>query len=190
MPFLLFKLIFAALFIGLLVVAALIAREVWRKRRLAAPTEPAPAAAKPPRATLGRKRAEPEPATAAGPPPVRRRQLRPLSAVEANDSVPPWADAQPMAAGPQAEPEPATDGGENLSAQVLARLEHAFDEYQHGRITLTEYEALVRAEEAVIACRLATADDSGESPDNALAAQAAVRWCLGWAEEQRRPPAG
>ena len=186
MPFFVFKLIFACLFIGLLIVVALIARAVWRKRRLAAPIAPAPgpAAARPSRPTLGRKRAEPEPAGPAEPPPVRRRRLQPLSDFEASADLTPAPDV------PRPQPEAAWADREDLSVQVLARLEHAFEEYQHGRITLAEYEALVRAEEAAITDRPAAPSDGGDTPDDVLAAQEAVRWCLDWAAAQRRPAEG
>ena len=79
MPYFAFKMLFAALALGLLVVMILIARQTWRQRQARAcrPREKATREARTvkPRAGLGRKNPTapiPEPAE---PPPARRRQL-------------------------------------------------------------------------------------------------------------------
>jgi hypothetical protein len=175
MSFLLFKLLFAAIGFGLLVVSALILRQLRRGR---APSAPKPLAEPRPGARLRTPRvqktaAEPEPEA---PPPPRKRQLRSLSEVErlaAEDAEPATAEA------------PAADD-EDLNQVVLARLETAFDRLQAGQITLEAYREDLLAEQARVEQRIAALRPAGESEalNAALAAQESVRWCLDWAKEQ------
>jgi hypothetical protein len=177
MPFLVFELIFAALVVGLLVVAVMIVRQIRHDRQAKArpaPREPKPAAAVPRRPGLRRKVAEPEPEPAA--PVARKRQLRSLSEVERETAE---EDGPPAPAAPEVR---------NFSQRVLARLEGAFERFSAGEISLDAYKALVLAEQEEVDQRIAVLRAAGGSPDldEALAAKESVRWCLEWADEQRR----
>lgn len=209
MSYLVFQLMFAALAVALAVVAALIVREVRKRRAVDRPTEKngeerAGAEAPQPRKVgLGRKAASPAPAEV----PARRRQLqsfveqeRQAEGMEA-PPIAPEAAAQPL-------PEPANETGledapdsgpepdlasesdlgpePDLDRAVMGRLEAAFEALQAGEITLDAYRERIEAEEAALDRRIATLGSSAGEPelDAALAARESVRWCLGWADEQ------
>lgn len=194
MSFLAFQVIFAALAIGLLAVAILLARRLWGTRQPRAsrpPRETASRAPKPERPGLGRKKAAdpaPEPAAA---PPARRRQLasfaeseRIVGGSEAQQALKPMDE--PVAPEPLPAAELPAPPDSDLGEAVLGRLEAAFDALQAGQISLDLYRERVRAEEAALDRHIATLPESEEDElEAALAARESVRWCLGWADEQR-----
>lgn len=212
MSFFVFKLLFAALALGLLVVFGLIARNLWRKR---ARRSPPPARETPPRAPKspprqkprpGRKAMGPAPAPEA-PPPVRRRQLQSFAEAERRETEAaapppqPVAESEPAPAAPPpltAEPPPPAmpeaaappPPDEAYDQVVLARLEDAFEALQAGAITLATYRTRVLAEQAAVEQRIAALEVSGsaEALEAALTARASVRWCLDWAAEQDGQP--
>lgn len=205
MSYLVFQLMFAALAVALAVVAALIVREVRKRRAVDRPSEEhaETEAPQPRKVGLGRRAASPAPAEA----PARRRQLqsfveqeRQAEGMEA-PPIAPEAAAQPL-------PEPANETGledtpdsgpepdlasesdlgpePDLDRAVMGRLEAAFEALQAGEITLDAYRERIEAEEAALDRRIATLGSSAGEPelDAALAARESVRWCLGWADEQ------
>lgn len=214
MSFLMFKLLFAAMALGLLVVVGLIVRQIMSKRQPSEPKATHEAALKAPKLrkpTLGKKESEPEPEEPASAP-ARRRQLQSFAeaernAAEAETVVLPVAipepetqaetdDADVMAgsetevevapAQPEAEPEANEPQALDYNEVVLGRLEEAFEALQEGELTLDAYHARIQAEFAAVEEHIAALEGDGDSADleTALTAREAVLWCLDWAEEQ------
>ncbi|MBW8753871.1 MAG: hypothetical protein JF595_06930 [Sphingomonadales bacterium] len=206
MPFFVFKLVFAAIALALLVVAGLIARNFWRKRQPQAPATDGGAEPKPAKlgklAMPGLSKRTPEPEPEA-PAPPRRRQLHSFaeaekSAAEAEAMPLPQPDNEPegepeaeFAAEPEAAETPAAPEADYGQA-VLDRLEQAFEALQAREITLEAYRTRVLAEQSAVEARVAVlqADVESDELDAALAARESVRWCLDWADEQAGPQEG
>jgi hypothetical protein len=172
MPFIIFKLLFAALALGLLVVVAMTVREIWRKRlarTLASPRKAATASAGDKPAKLGLQSwssAEPEPELGSRLPPKRQVVDQAL---------------EPPAAEP---PVGKVDG--DFHQVMLGRLEVAFDRLEAGEITLDAYGALLLTEQAAADRRIVAARSGGAAAalEHAMAARDAVLWCRDWAKDQ------
>lgn len=177
MSFFMLQLIFAGLVVVLLVVAALIVRQL---RNPPAASEKAPKAARPRKLRPARAAAEPEPEPES-PPPPRRRQLRSFVENERDEQA--EAELPPPAVEPPAAP-PAAD----YAQEVLGRLEAAFDELQAGEMALDDYRGRLLSEQAAVEERLVLLHDGDDDAEleAALAARESVRWCLDWADEQER----
>lgn len=193
MPLTIMKLLFVTLALALLVVVVLIVRQVLRKRD-GQPAAPRPRKAAPAPKPRGRAREKADPEPEPSPPSPRRRQLHSFAeseraaTVELEPSIPfPEAPADEPA--PLAEQElstAATPDPTSFDAEVLARLEAAFEGLQAGEFSLQAYRELLLAEKAAIERRIALLESGGDGPEleAALTARESVQWCLDWAAQQ------
>jgi hypothetical protein len=205
MDFLLFQLAFAAVMLALLVALVFAVRSTLRTRQARGGLGVARAPART-RSQLLKGAGAPE--QAAEPKTARKRQIgpaakaaallaepRPEMASAATDEGPAPAITAPELSDDDAisgTPQPPT-----FRDQVMARLEEAFDGYTSGDITLADYIARVRSEEAGVDFHLGELrrdENIGdvdlvlreERIDDALCARDAIQWCLEWAEGQSR----
>jgi hypothetical protein len=109
----------------------------------------------------------------------------PVTSAEASAETAP--DEAPGAPEQEASAETDEADAPPFDAQVLARLEAAFEALQGGEITLDTYAERLGEENAAVEQRIAELGDQGDpgAVEAALAARESVRWCLDWAEEQR-----